>query len=221
MRSFTLISALGLCVVLAGIVSSQGEVPTAKDLRIAVVDISRLFKDYKGSVDRRKALVELVRSYGKRIKTLRRRVAQKRAELKEYATGTAEFLAKREELGARLKEERALQAKAAASRNAAWVKMLKDLYGDINRSVSEYAKEKKIHLVIKQQSMTDYTGRLGEVTREGMVLEISRRTVLHHVASLDITDAVLRRLDAEYAKRAKGKAAPGKTSAGTKGARGR
>ena len=200
------IIVLGTCLLLTATGRAADQVPLARDLRIAVVDISRVFNEYKRSVVMRKSLIDLMRSYSNRIKSQQRRMARGRAELKEYAAGTAEFLRKEEELRERLKEYRTLQKEATAARNAEWVKMIKVLYDEIRSAVGAYAREKGIDLVIKQQSITDYSDRPGDVTREGMILEISRVTLLFHNASLDITDAIVKRLNDAYAKR--GPAAP-------------
>jgi len=194
----SLIVLLLLCLGAAGGTEKTAP-PPVRDLRIAVVDLSRLFQEYKRAREFRDELITLLRSYSNKLKSLRRRVAQNRNELKDYAIGTAEFLAKQEELRERVNELRALEQEAAAARNSKWVILLKDTYADIDAAVQEYARERKIDLVIKQQSIGEYEeATLKKMTRDSMAIEISQRTILFATDQLDITDAILERLNETY-----------------------
>ena len=193
--------ALGLVLAANAVCDAEAGIPLARDLRIAVVDLSVLFRDYKESKVMKQALSGLEKDYKKQVERLQRRVAQKRSELGEFAAGTAKHMAKREELLERQKELRALQMSVGAKHNAESVKSVKSVYDAIDAGVKAYAKEQHIDLVLKQQSMIDFDQHLNQMTTAGLIMGISRRSVMFHGTSIDITGAVLRRLDAAYEKR--------------------
>jgi Skp family chaperone for outer membrane proteins len=191
------------------------DVPPARDLKIAVVDIAILFRDYHRSKVMRDGLLDQMRAYRNRVESQQRRLAQKEAELREFAAGTAEHLARREDIAEKAKELRALQMEAETAQNAAWIKLIREIYSDVNEAAAAYAKEKKIDLVIKQQSILDTSDRADEARRDSLILDISRRGVLYHSEALDITTPILQRLNEAYARRQAESAKEGKAEAET------
>ncbi len=162
-------------------------------LRVAVVDMSRVLRgsqEWGDSVDERARIVE---TRGRTVSKLRRQVQLLRNEHGNRPPGSPERRQKAAEVEIALQEldrvELEFDTRLARQLNGS----ARSLLAKLNVVVADYAREHGIHLVLKKQDM-DLVGP-DSVEQS---LQMATTEVLYADPALDISDAVIETLNAEY-----------------------
>ncbi len=185
------LTALALVAALAGR-SAAGAPEPDSPLRVAVVDMSRVLKEaaaWRDAAEERSRMIErMQRTLGQR----RREAQVLRNELENLPPGTDQRQAKALELQRALvqlqQEQMEFEAGIAEHHNAA----VRDLLGRLARAAQEHARENGIDLVLKRQGMEP------DAASPQQGLEMATADVLYAAERLDVTDAVVARLNAEH-----------------------
>lgn len=189
------LAVLGGCaaLLLAALAAAAEEKPRA--LKVGVVDVDRLFREYKRNDDETKRLEDrykaLFEDLSKKEEALRE--AERRLATEAGESTNIELLKKRQELQlkhAELQaEERRVRAEAAAER----VKALNALWSDVLSAAAKFGRDRGYDLIVKQQIDPDMPKSAEDFARN-----VARRTVLYQAASMDCTNDLLKSLNAEY-----------------------
>jgi Skp family chaperone for outer membrane proteins len=202
MRLSTMTATAGAALFWASALTAQDTPALPPARRIAVVDLTRVFNEYKLSNELARNLARMGRQYKLKLERLRREIAMIRSTMEQYARGTPEWQGQQEKLKDKTGAARVLSREAQTRENVERARMVVRLYKDTCEVVREYASRHDLDLVIKQQTMREYTDEeLGEMPVNAIVLEVAQRTVLYHVDGLDITEPVLEKLNAAYDRR--------------------
>lgn len=164
---------------------------------VALVNMDRVFKTYKPLQDKLAPIKELAQSLEKDLQLKNAELETVVNKLRAAAPGSPESN-KLQQQAAKLqgelqqfvqKERGELQKKEAA--------VFLALYRDLEDEVRKYAKAKGIKLVIRQQE-----GSLDENQQLQQILTSLNRGIIYE-EGLDITDEILKALDARYAAAAR------------------
>ena len=191
-------------------------VPPATKLRIAVVDIDRVFTDYALSKDLKADLQRLRERYRRRLSRIEREIGVIQASMEEFSIGTHRYEALKQKLQDKVKAFRILRLKARRDEQATNADMIRRTYRNASEEIASYARAHHIDLVIKQREAPKYDkDELKKDSPETAVLDIARRTLLYYHPRFDITDAIVKRLNQAYDKKKASRA----TDKGAKGAK--
>lgn len=176
-------------VVLVGLVASSA---WAQSSGIAVVDIEKVYDKCTKKVQLEQELKDSVEAVDKIIKDKDREITEARNEQKVLNPGSEQWFEKEQaifDLAADLQLYVQLKRVELESRQ---VDMMRVVYRAIVDAVVAYAKEKNLALVVKSDA--------GELTPESLSelkLVIQTRQVLYANPALDITDAIIQRMNAQ------------------------
>jgi len=167
----------------------------AKPIKIAVVRVSTVFEKYakRADLDRRmrserQKKIDIIREREKAVRRLEDQI--KLFDL--GAAGRRKLEDQLERKRIELETYRKLVAKTSARQ---YMDYTRELYEDICTAVEQYAKRQGYDLVLKigdQQINADSINMLQ--------LKIELSTVLYHSDALDITDRIIKILNAQYGK---------------------
>lgn len=201
MRSVLLISILA-AVALPGALAADQKIPPARELRVAMVDLTRVFDEYEASKDLMQDLAELLRESRGKLERAQREIAMLRQSVQEYAMGTPERQAQEEKLEEKTRVARMLSMELQTSEDSLRSKMLMKIYLDADEAIQEYSRSHDIDLVVKQQSLREYDAeKLEKTPPTSLILDISRRSVLFAKPELDITDSIVEEMNAAHRRR--------------------
>jgi len=194
-------SAAWLCAALAGaatvaLAASQAQPPAAAPaapLKVAVVDMERVLRasrQWQDAVEERSRLMDAMnRTLGK----LTAQVQVLRNEFENLAPGTEERRARGAELEQALQERQQARLDFESRIAGQHSSSARRLFGELEKVVAAYAQQNGVALVLKKHAV-ELTGP--ESVEQGLM--IATTEVLYADASLDISDAVIERLNAAY-----------------------
>jgi len=166
-----------------------------RPLKIGYVDVSRVLNAHPRRQEFQKALLDLRQSLEKDIRTRMEEVNRLRGEIEQLAEESPERLEREGKLRQRLveaeragRENRDLLSARAAS-------MLRTLYDEVVAEVQTVGRKEGFDLILKDQTSEKAPG-----LRDQAVLQISQHVVLYSRPEYDITDRIIERLEAKYAK---------------------
>ena len=203
------ISGLPTAAVLAAALAAAapaapaGEGPRA--LKIAVVDVDKVLRDYKKSDD-------LYKQVGERFKPLEEALKQKadfiRAEQRRLASDprdpeSVELFKEKQAVQIKIAEFQGEERKFLSDRSAAEVKAMAEVWADLVAATGKYAKDKGLDLVLKQQLREE-----AAKSKDSFYRNVAGCTVLYHADFLDCTDELLKQLNSEYERGAGKPVAP-------------
>jgi Skp family chaperone for outer membrane proteins len=190
-----LCAAAVLCAVVGRVRGAEREAPVARTqgVTIAVVDMAGVLRgsqQWRDSVEERARLLDTVR---RTLSKLSREVQVLRNDYENLPPSTDERTKKGAEVEAamrNLEQARAEnEAKVAQHQNES----VRSFFSQLTTVVAAYARENGIHLVLKKQAL-DLAGP--ETVEQN--LQIATAEVLFADAALDITPAIVERLNAAY-----------------------
>lgn len=192
----TCLAILGCLTLWAASGMAQEPAPAPQSgLSVAVVDISSVMQDsidWQNATQKRMDLMERMKrtlsKQGQQVQVLRNEYEslppgteqklQKQAELREAMTGLQQARVDFEEQLAQQHE-----------------KALRSFFSKLQDAVSGYARENELDLVLKKQSMD-----LSRPGSPGQNLQLATTEVLYARSELDISEAIVQRLNADIAE---------------------
>jgi len=204
MTGMRTIAVLAAAWAAAAPAAPAGEGPRA--LKIAVVDVDKVLRDYKKSDD-------LYKQTAERFKPLEEALKQKaefiRAEQRRLASDprdpeSVELFKEKQAIQMKIAEFQAEDRKFLSDRNAAEVKAMSEVWTDLLAATAKYARDKGLDLVVKQQLREEPSK-----SKDSFYRNVAGCTVLYRADYLDCTDELLKQLNSEYERGAGKAAAPG------------
>jgi Skp family chaperone for outer membrane proteins len=199
-RLATCLSVLAATALASAAAAGAGEEPVekpkARALRIALVDVDRVLKEYKKGND----LYDKIR---KEIEPLANMIKQKAKYIREQQRQLAatpdpradriDYLKKKHKIEVQLAELQRDEKEYLARRTEKEVEAMTEVWKDVVAAVAKYAKENGYDMVLKQQVRDEKTK-----TKTGFYRNVAARTVLYSAAHLDITEAIIKQLNTDY-----------------------
>ncbi len=186
----TLLSAAFLAA--AGI-AQQEEAPPARGLTVRVVDMGKVLgasAQWRDSAQERLSLVENMR---RTVNKLGQQVQALRNQCENLPPDTDERLQKEQEFAEALAEleqtNREFEVQLARQSNDA----VRDVLVKIRAAVKAYAEENHVDLVLKRESADS-----ADVTGLDQNLMLATTEVLYATSALDISDAIIELVNADY-----------------------
>lgn len=188
-------------VLMAGLVlfsftrsQAQGTLAGAAASRVAVCNIANVLGDYQRAKDLSNELKEqrdvIEAENKKRIK----KAEELQTQLEGYKNGSPKYdetlqAAQRHEIDRRVWLQMKQQEMLRTHR-----RLLEEMYNDIHKAVADVAREKGFDIVIQSQPTELQAAK--EI--EHLVTQIDRQKVLYNTPGVDITEAVLLRVNEGY-----------------------
>ncbi|MHC4267978.1 MAG: OmpH/Skp family outer membrane protein [Planctomycetota bacterium] len=167
----------------------------AEDIKIGIVDISKVFEKYKKRIDLDQQLKEQEKGFQDEINKKRKEMIDLDEETQLLDLGS-ESRSKNEELLERKNVELEGYAKFAERQ---LLKKYKDFfentYDEVVKKVEEVGKQENFDLIIKKEDSGLDGGQISDLQ-----FKIGIRTVLYHSKSVDITSSIIENLNATYSK---------------------
>ncbi len=192
-KTLALYCLIGAVVLLMGHAYSSAEPKAVENVaKIGVVNIRKIFRDCKKNAKYRQDAMADQSKWDAEMEKLQKEIEQQKDGLKVLKPGSSDYLAQMKELmqkQAELEAGRQFNNQQRALKDQRWTE---DLYKEILKVVRELAEEKGLVLVFEK----------GEVdfpvsSPDELMLTLSTHKLLYSNSSLDITDEVTARLDAE------------------------
>lgn len=186
-------AALPALVGGAGAAERQAAPPGPAGVVMAVVDMKGVLRgsrQWRDSAEERARMLDRIR---RTLNKLSRQVQVLRNDYENLPPGTDERAQKGAEIEAALQQLEQTRADLEAEMARHQNESVRSFFRRLTDVVSEYARENGIHLVLKKQAL-DLAGP--ESIEQN--LQIATAEVLYADAALDITDAVVERLNAAY-----------------------
>jgi Skp family chaperone for outer membrane proteins len=165
------------------------------DIRIGIVDISKVFEKYNKRIDLDKELKGLETEFQDEINKKRKEMIDLDEETQLLDLGS-ESRSKNEELLERKNVELEGYAKFAERQ---LLKKYKDFfentYGEVVKRVEEFGKQENFDLIVKKEAPELESGQISDLQ-----FKIGIRTVLYHSKSIDITSNIIENLNDTYSK---------------------
>jgi len=198
MRSMCAVFAWISAVVVLVPAASSGAADAAQDQaapRIAAINVAKVFANYKKTQDLDRDLRASREQKQQVADEKRNEVTKLRESIALLEIGTEERKKKEEELWKKevdLEAFRKVTERGLAERHR---DTTEKLYGEIVKAIEDYCREQKLDLVVKVDD-TPLTSQ----TVDELLFKINQRKFLYCSPKLDITDAVLNRLNKGYSK---------------------
>ena len=191
-----------LCGLVFGLAADRAHAqdeqkPGIASPRVAVADITRIFDAYQRRQDYQDELEGTGKALREREQLLRARITRLETDIAKLAMGHPQRVELLNELAKEREAFRQFSIEARRELDDAVRKSTQLLYEDIVRVIEEYARFHNIDLVIKQQSFKPQ-----QASAENQAHSIGRRSVLYSAPDMDITDPIIKILNAR-AKEAK------------------
>lgn len=159
--------------------------------RLAVVDVVKLFANYQRAKDLDMKMADHRRALKVEDEKRTKQIDSIDQELKELNPSSAEYEKRAGEM-TRLGIERDTWMKYEESREMQErYRLTEDMYKDITKAVAEVAAKQGFHVVLNSDDTA-------AETKPDIFRKIERKKVVYADPSLDITDAVLSRLNEAY-----------------------
>jgi Skp family chaperone for outer membrane proteins len=161
-----------------------------ENVRIAVADISRIFRSYKKADQRQRELEASANEMRGRERLLSDRIREVERDMSELSLGSPRRLELRKEIEEKGNELVKLQDESRRNLDNALRDSTRLFYEEILGAIAEYAKANGIDLVVKDQSFAQEA-----LTAQELSQRIGDRPVLYCSAKLDISDAIIKVLN--------------------------
>ncbi len=190
-----LIAAFVLVGVRAGLAQEEAPALAQGGLTVAVVDVSDVMRrsvDWQNATQKRMDMMEQMR------RTLERQSRQAQVLRNEYEAlppGTEERLSKEDELRRALAELQQARHEFEEELITHHEQAVRSFYARLRQAVADHARQGGLDLVFK----TEGTDLSGPVTPE-QSLQLATAEVLYARPELDISDAIVERLNADLAE---------------------
>jgi outer membrane protein len=181
--------------LLTAAVLSAPAAETPRSVKVGVVDINRVLREYKKCEDLVGRINEDFKSQEDALKRKKELIIadQRRLADSEHEADSIELFKDKQALELRMAELQLERKKYAADRGAAKLKAMNEVWGDVTRAIEKRAKDKGLDLVLKLQPR-DPNPKAEEVFLHDMDVA----SVLYHADALDFTDELVKALNAEY-----------------------
>ena len=179
-----------LALAFNGNVAQSKSTPTGS-VNIGVVSIKRIFDECKKNTQFEKEMVAEQEKIIAELGKSRADIDAESAGLKTLKPGSTEHMGQMKvlmEKQAKLSAEQEFHKQQLTYKERQWIEQL---YRDIIRTTSEVAQKRGLDLVLENSEI-----ELAEVPNETLIMSILMRTVLHSSGCVDITDEVMKQLDA-------------------------
>lgn len=182
---------LGTCLVSP--VNAQAK-PAAGSSNIAVIDISRIFKNHAGFKAQMEGMKKEVEAFEASLRNRGKQIEQLRSQLTQFKSGTENYKRVEEQMAKIAAEGQAqtqLKRKDFLEREA---KIYYNTYMQVSKAVEQFAQRNSIKLVVR------FNSEPIEGTDRNSVLEGVNRAVVYQ-QNLNITDFVLQMLNRNVARK--------------------
>jgi Skp family chaperone for outer membrane proteins len=161
---------------------------------IATFDLERTFND----IEQKKASFDELAKLGQDLEAKRLEAAKKiqemDADLKDHVPGSQRYREILDQLSAAAREHRATTEFYKVKLDVERARAIKRIYLDIRKAVEEIAKENGYGVVFVDDSITE----IPDSAEEEMRRQISARRMAYTSDELDITDALIERMNAAF-----------------------
>lgn len=162
-------------------------------LKIGYVDMTRVLEQYERRPVLEKQLRDLQNSLSTEDRSRVEELSKMEKEMEQLALGSPERLALNEKYRQSVATTEEFRRKGHEQMNQEYVKMLQSLFQDAVEETGRVGREKEYDFIIKDQSAAEQPRTQPEV-----ILQLSQRVVLYSKAEYDLTDEIVRRLNAKY-----------------------
>ena len=172
--------------VLALLVSVASSTVNAQGMQVALLDVGYIFKNHPNFQRQMDAMKNDVKAFEEQLKTQQQQIQEKGKQISSFRPGSPEYKqieASTTKQLADLKVQAQLKRKEIMENEA---KIYLSTYKQVEAAVANYAKQKRIDLVLRYDRDSSSTNSADP--RE--TLKIINRPVIYHGA-LDISDAIL------------------------------
>jgi Skp family chaperone for outer membrane proteins len=193
-------SLAGVLLVVVGFVlayqtmANRPPIGPTKPTIIATFDLERTFND----IDQKKAAFDELAKLGQDLETKRQEAAKKiqdmDADLKDHVPGGQRYREILDQLSAAAREHRATTEFYKVKLDVERARAIKRIYLDIREAVEDIAKENGYGVVFVDDSITE----IPDSAEEEMRRQISARRMAYTSDELDITDALIERMNASF-----------------------
>ncbi len=201
MARHTRISGVMLAAALClGAAAAAGEAGAKRRaLRIALVDVDKVLREYKRGNDRYDQIKKKFEPMATRIKQKIKYVAEERRLLAANPRRESiAYLKQKQKLQLMIAELQRAEKEYVTKRTQEEVAAMMEVWNDLVAAVAKYAKDSGLDLVLKQQVRSSTPK-----TKSTFYRNVAARTVLYAAARLDITEAIVKQLNIDY-ERGKG-----------------
>jgi len=198
-RFWSRLAVAFVVVLLSGIKVACGQegashdVQGAAPIKVAVVDVDKVLSQseaWSDSLDEYQRLHEQMR---RSLEKQERQVRVLRAECENAPPGTDAAVEKRARLEAALREYEERRGEFEQKLHDQRIGSLSRLFNEISDIIRSYAVENKVDLVLRKQDLTVSPSQPVELE-----VVVTTAHVLYARESYDMTDAIVRELDARY-----------------------
>jgi Skp family chaperone for outer membrane proteins len=189
-----LVLAMGMVFVSFTRSQAQGTAGGGSATRVAVCNIANVLGDYQRAKDLSNDLKEQRDEIEAENKQRVKKAEELQTQLEGYKSGSPKYdetlqAIQRHEIDRRVWLQMKQQEMLRTHR-----RLLEDMYNDIHTAVSDVAKEKGFDIVLQSQP-----GELQQAKDvEQLITQIDRQKVLYNIPGIDITAAVLLRVNEAY-----------------------
>ncbi len=163
---------------------------TSQSPKIGVVNIAEAFQQFKERVNRENSLKAYGEKLTRQIDKERTKAIKMKEELDALEAGTSKYLAKFKELVQITSNAQVLAEQGEAYLKKQELSDRQDLYTLIREAISDYAKKNGYDLILKIDDM-----RISGANPITQDIQMSSRSVLHNSQGMDITQAVIDKLN--------------------------
>ena len=176
--------------------ASAQDVGTAK---VGTVNPAKVFNEMQETKDLKQAMDGQRQQIENEAKQRNDQVQEARKRRALFEDGSPEFQKANAELIQAAVQNQAWQELVKADLARQQKSQMVRLFGKIEQAANEIAKERKLNLVVVEQRIDMPKGEvLDQMNPDQVRALINQRNVLYSDGSLDITDAVLKRVDENY-----------------------
>ncbi len=171
--------------------ASAGE---GRALRIAMVDVDKVLREYKKGNDRYEQIKKKFEPLATRITQKAKYINEEKRRLAaDPRTDKVAYLKKKQKLQLMVAELRGDEKEYITKRTKEEIAAMMEVWNDVVAATAKYAKDNGLDMVFKQQ-IRSTTPK----TKSTFYRNVAARTVLYSAARLDITDAIAKQLNTDY-----------------------
>lgn len=197
-----LIVVIGLCLAITAAFAQAppNDTPPATETSsgghpVAVVDLVRIFNECAQIQDLNQMMKDQTDEFAKEASQRRKVIEDKQTELSAFRPGSDDFSLRRKDL-VRLNIDANVWLKVTEQTmdqdKFDWTRII---YENVLKIVRQISSERGFDVVLNR---SDFKPDEIEPTVQNLRRLIQDRTVVHNVPEIDITDLVIRRIDADY-----------------------
>ena len=161
-------------------------------VRTAVCDLVKTYTNYQRAKDLRIKVEESRRNFKSEDELRAKKIDSLTAELKELNPSSKEYETRLNELAKLTIERETLQKFEDARNMREFYRMSEEIYDEVRKAAGDVAREKRFHLVVTSDDTPPRDDKADLFDR------MERKKVLYNDPSLDITDAIVAKLNEQY-----------------------